>query len=226
MSGLTVLGLVTLFLGVLLWHQRRLAGAATRWGRQLLEALDSERDRIAGELHDDMVPRVIAARHAMEQGSATDASAILSEITAGLRGLAHDLHPPALRHLDLGQALSDLADDQWEASGPELSVVVEGRLPHIDNNRSLALYRIAQEAIMNATRHANASAVEIHLAASNGEAVLTIRDNGRGVADPSVLGMGFGTRSMRERALGIGGRLEFASRPGEGTTVTCRVPFS
>jgi signal transduction histidine kinase len=224
LSGLTVVAVVALLLGAMLLHQRRLVRQAAQWGRHLLESLDSERNRIAAELHDDMVPQLITVRRTAEQRGDVGEFARLSEIIADLRGLAHDLHPPALRHLDLGRALSDLADDQREASGPAVSVRIEAGVPNLDSHRNLTLYRIAQEAVVNATRHADATTVEISLAASHGAVILAIRDDGTGVADPSVLGMGFGTRSMRERASSVGGRLDFESAVGRGTVVTCRVP--
>ncbi len=224
-SGLTVFGLIALFLGVLFWHQRRLAAEATRWGYQLLEAIDGERHRIASELHDDMIPRLITVRWTEERAGAEPNVQVLEGVITGLRGLAHALHPPALRHLDLGNALSDLADDiRRDRPSTEVAVEVSNGLAVLGEDVSLALYRIAQEATMNALKHADPKQVVISLQSMDTDMVLTVEDNGSGVKDASRLGLGFGTRSMRERARRLGGRLDFSSEVGRGTTVTCRVP--
>lgn len=224
LSGLTVVVVFGLLLGAMLVHQRRLADEAARWGRHLLEALDGERNRIAAELHDGMVPQLIATRMAIEQRGATEESETISGVITGLRGLAHQLHPPALRHLDLGSALADLADDLTTPTGPAIDVTIKADGLVLREAQSLALYRIAQEAVINATKYAEARSIAIMLEADDALVTLTVRDDGRGVANPAVLGQGFGTRSMRERASGIGGKVEFRSAVGEGTTVTCRVP--
>lgn len=223
LSGLTVFVVFGVLLGAMLVHQRRLADEAARWGRHLLEALDGERDRIASELHDGAVPRLLATRMAVEQHGLDDETGRLNDVIAELRGMAHELHPPALRHLDLANALADLGEDMTKGDGPDIAVKVPETSPQLDAPTSLALYRIAQEAVMNAMRHAAATTIELTLAASPNEVTLTIRDDGKGVADPAVLGAGFGTRSMRERAKQLGGTLDIESAAGRGTTVRCRV---
>ncbi|MCA9763664.1 MAG: sensor histidine kinase [Gemmatimonadetes bacterium] len=226
LTSLIVVAVMAVLLGALLWNQRRLAEESRRWGMHLLERLDAERHRIAAELHDDLVPRLSAVRRRAADADREGDADVLGEVVAGMRGLAHNLHPPALRHLDLGAALAELSEDWWEASGPRFRVQLAEALPSLDAQQNLTLYRIAQEAVANALTHAQATQVTIRLGREEGDLVLTIEDDGRGVADPKVLGQGFGTRSMRERAATLGGTIAFGTPDRGGTAVTCRIPVA
>jgi signal transduction histidine kinase len=87
-----------------------------------------------------------------------------------------------------------------------------------------AIYRVGQEALNNIAKHAAATAVVITLAASAGELVLRVRDDGRGFDAAGSFPGHLGLRSMRERAAAVGGVIEISSAPGQGTEVTMRIP--
>lgn len=92
----------------------------------------------------------------------------------------------------------------------------------LDRRRGTALFRILQEALTNVARHADARSVTVRLVPDGGEVVLTVQDDGRGLAQPPGLTLGF--LGMQERARATGGRVSVEGAPGRGTTVTARIP--
>jgi signal transduction histidine kinase len=204
---------------------------------RLVAAQEDERRRIAYDIHDDPVQVMVAAvlrlqmlRDKLPQG--TEEAAMLSATEAGvhlaldrLRRMLFELHPSSLETGGLGDAISDYLDrtatdagwtwhvDRALASEPELGL------------RTL-LYRIAQEALVNVAKHANASSVTVEVKESERGFRLAIRDDGTGF-DPegsSVAADHLGLNAMRERAELAGGWLRIDSAPGEGTVVECWVP--
>lgn len=103
--------------------------------------------------------------------------------------------------------------------------VPEGMHTALDPGRSTALYRAAQEALTNVTRHARASAVEVEVEYAAGRATLTVRDDGRGFDPDVATRRGFGLLGMEERVAAWGGTLDVRSAPGEGTRLTASLPM-
>ena len=132
------------------------------------------------------------------------------------------MRPAALDELGPGAAIEGLASRAAERSG--IAVSVDVRLPGARHPPGLetALFRIVQEALTNAVRHAGAERVDIAVSASGGALHLRVRDDGRGF-DPSTPTGGFGLSGMRERVALLHGRLEIASSAG-GTIVTAAFP--
>jgi len=98
-------------------------------------------------------------------------------------------------------------------------------VPRLAGNREQAVYRVAQEAVHNALRHARPQQVDVRLAGGNGRVVLEVVDDGQGFDTAAAEGARrLGLASMRERARSVGGRLSVTSRPGAGTTVRLEVP--
>lgn len=198
----------------------------------LLDALESDRRALARDLHDDLGQILAALRlsaHALAaqlqspaQQSLTDDILVLAdEASIRVRAIAHGLHPPQLDPLGLAAALDALCILQ-SRGGVEVELLARPSLPRAAAARELALYRIAQEAIGNALRHAGARRVEVRLTAGGGEMRIAIEDDGRGFdvdAPP-----GFGRRSMRERATLAGGRL-VESSSGSGSRIDASVPL-
>jgi two-component system sensor histidine kinase UhpB len=202
----------------------------------VLDAQEEERRRISRELHDDTaqtLTSLLLYAKALEQGDAPadvrEALAELREEVArsleGVRRMARELRPSALDDLGLVAALDGYTHELARRSG--LGIGFEsacgGRLPpHVE----LVLYRIAQEALTNAAKHARAARVRVALVREPGAVTLTVHDDGRGF-DPRVIdpGHGVGLFSMRERAELAGGSLHLSSAPGRGTTVSVRVPL-
>jgi two-component system sensor histidine kinase UhpB len=110
-------------------------------------------------------------------------------------------------------------------SRPELraSFRSEGDFGDLESDVQLVVYRVAQEALSNATRHSNAGQVEVELRRQDDSVELTVSDDGKGFAFAAAEG-GLGLQGMRERALLVGGEVGVTSRPGSGTTVRLQIP--
>ncbi|MEU6411400.1 sensor histidine kinase [Microbispora sp. NPDC046933] len=216
----------------------RLATEVQTSRERLVIAREEERRRLRRDLHDGLGPGLaaIGVRLDVIEATAADMSpamrSSLSEVRQLVQGLVgdvrrivHDLRPPALDELGLAGALEDLALDTEEAGegGPAVTVRVPDRLPELPAAVEVAAYRIAQEALANALRHARARTIEIVARIEREGLVLRVRDDGRGLPEPLVEGVGSG--SMRERAAELGGVLRRTSASGAGTTVEAVLPL-
>ena len=140
----------------------------------------------------------------------------LDELLGDLRELSRGIHPAILSEGGLGPALRTLAR---RSSVPvQLQVGLEGRLPE---RVDVAAYYVVSEALTNAAKHANASAVQVDVDRDDGLVRLAIRDDGVGGADP---GRGSGLIGLKDRVEGTGGTLRVESRPGEGTSLLVELP--
>ncbi|MFF3737759.1 HAMP domain-containing sensor histidine kinase [Streptomyces sp. NPDC002566] len=197
-----------------------------------LFAQEAERRRIAQELHDEVGQSMTAILLALER-AADDADEPLSgelrqvqEITRGsldeVRRLVRRLRPGVLEDLGLVSALTSLTSEFATHVGLRVVRRFDTDLPLLDQQTELVLYRVAQEALTNAARHAEAGQVEVSLHRTDGAVVLAVSDDGRGTG---VAREGAGIRGMRERALLIGAALDVTSQPQAGTTVRLTVPL-
>ncbi|RZU18200.1 sensor histidine kinase [Streptomyces sp. BK239] len=197
-----------------------------------LFAQEAERRRIAQELHDEVGQSMTAILLALER-AADDADEPLSgelrqvqEITRGsldeVRRLVRRLRPGVLEDLGLVSALTSLTSEFATHVGLRVVRRFDTGLPVLDQQTELVLYRVAQEALTNAARHAEAGQVEVSLHRTDGAVVLAVADDGRGTG---VAREGAGIRGMRERALLIGATLDVTSQPQAGTTVRLTVPL-
>jgi signal transduction histidine kinase len=207
--------------------------------RRTLNAAEEERRRWARELHDETLQglgglRVLlsSARRSNDlatlQGAVSSAIDQLAHEIANLRSLITELRPAALDQLGLGAALEALLDRVRASTGLEIVARVE--LAHetghhearLDPEIETTVYRVVQESLTNAGRHAGAERIDVRVLQRDGELRILIRDDGRGF-DPTAPGSGFGLTGMRERAALVGGRLEIASDT-TGTTVCAVIP--
>ncbi len=207
---------------------------------QVIRAQEDERRRIARELHDDTAQVLFAQLLRLSALKASDDIAVhdlaesleqmTSEALESVRRLALELRPPALDDLGLQAALSDLAQrfaDQLNVPVDYLPRGLRGRLPP---DVELVLYRVAQEALTNAAKHARATSIWIDLDRSQTDVSLSIRDNGRGF-DPGTAvssdgkGLGLGMFGMEERVALVGGRFRVWSSPGQGTEIFAYIPL-
>ncbi|MEO5826899.1 MAG: ATP-binding protein [Gemmatimonadales bacterium] len=210
--------------GVLVWavgsvHRDR-ERSAIDWGRRVLAAQDEERRSIARELHDSVVPELIDLDLALV-GTASGGGAA-SRIAERLRNISRLMHPGVVDHLTLDQALRHLT------TAADWSFVVLLKADDTEglaDDAKLAGYRIAQEALTNVRRHAEATRVGVTVRATEREVVMTIQDDGTGFEVPAANTLAsLGLRSMQERALAAGGRFTVVSAPGAGTTITVAFP--
>lgn len=207
------------------------------YAREVTLAQEAERARVARDLHDDVAQRlVVLVRHldALVDDAPDDrlrvARRAASEALSEVRRSSRDLRPTVLDDLGLGPAIEWLADDLAVRSDVDASVVVQGSARRLHPSVEMALFRIAQEALRNVERHADASTARVELRFEDAEVHLQVRDDGRGFVVPDDLGTlarsgRLGTLGMRERAELVGGNLQVCARVGEGTQVAAVVPL-
>jgi signal transduction histidine kinase len=202
-----------------------------RLERQVLQVSDREQLRLAQDLHDGLGQHLIGAsfliralRNALG-GTATPAQLdelerLLAEAVDQTRDLVRSLHSPTLEAAGLVAGLTDLAEHTTRVFGVPCHAhdLADCEPPAACR---LHLHRIAREAVINAAKHARATAIEIELACDAHELTLVVRDDGVGIARPPPAGVGLGLMAYRAKL--IGASLDIA--PGvRGTTVICRVP--
>lgn len=212
----------------------RIEAERDRSGRLVLRAQEAERKRIARDLHDEANQALAAITirlEALAQGAPPDLAAELSatkrlagQAMQELLGLARQLRPAALDDHGLVPALGTQVRRFREGTGIEARLRAEGELHELGDDRQIAIYRVAQEALHNVARHSGADVVDVALTAHGDTVELSVADDGRGFARNGSHGLGLD--GMAERARLVGGELEVASAPGEGTRVTLRVPGS
>ena len=203
--------------------------------RRAVAAQESERRRIARELHDETgqaLTSILLGLAVVEQADRPeDLQAALGELRAlvvdtlqDVRRLAVELRPKALDDYGLEPALRRLGQSMRESG--ELDVQVEARLGpnRLPPELETAVYRIVQEALTNVVRHAAANHVSVVLTRKNGAVSVMIEDDGRGF-DPSHPSGGIGLLGMHERAALLDGRLLVDSSPGAGTTLILELPL-
>jgi signal transduction histidine kinase len=212
--------------------------AMERFAEQIVLLQETERRRLAGEIHDGISQRIVslsfhlsAAADAVATDPAGAAKQIAraQELAAGAldetRNAIAGLRPPVLDDLGLAASLESLA-----RSTPLLNVQVDTMTTVLPEHVETAVYRIAQEALQNVMKHASAAHVQLRLSVSPGAVLLEVSDDGVGfdpATTPERAGpVGYGLPGMQQRAELLGGQLTAESRPGRGTVVRLRVPFS
>ena len=205
--------------------------------RQLNETLEEEIKRIAYAVHDEAGQLLVAVHLALaevalgmpeeQQAQFTRIKELLNEVERHLRRYSHELRPTILDDLGWIPAVRFLADGiSKRANLPiHIDATVSGRLPTATET---TLYRLVQEALTNAVKHAKASNVWIRAWREDFAQCCTIRDDGAGFKIPRGQGTprkGLGLVAMRERVSAIGGTLQIESRPGHGTEVSIRLPL-
>lgn len=201
-------------------------------GRRALSVQEDERRRIARELHDEVGQTLTAMLLQIEGLSADVPDRLRGELdelretarvgAEEVRRIAQRLRPEALEELGLQAALLALITAFADQSRISISRRIERTLP-LTAEEELVIYRVAQEALTNVVRHAGAEHAELSLRQAQAAVVLCVRDDGRGILK-SELDSSYGIRGMRERAILVGARLSFESRPGQGTEVVLRLP--
>ena len=210
--------------------------------RRLLSAQEDERKRIARELHDEAGQSLAGLMLELEAARLEDArgSPVTQETLARLRrlaartveavrGLIYDLRPAVLDDLGLVPALRWYTQTQVASRGLEVSLSERLGSERLDATLETTVFRIAQEALWNAVKHAHASRVDVELSRAGDRLVLRIRDNGQGLAaadmPPERRGrVGVGLGGMEERAASLGGTVRIVSRPEGGTEVLAEFP--
>jgi signal transduction histidine kinase len=208
--------------------------------RQLMEAQESERRQIARELHDEIGQALTALKinirslQRLREAAALTSSLqenldIIEGVLRQVRDLSLDLRPPMLDDLGLVAALRWYLDRQAKLAGFEARFTTDPLPGRPASYIETTCYRVAQEALTNVVRHAQARQVRVELRRRDGQAELIVRDDGVGFDVQAALqgarhGSSFGVLGMQERVLLAGGRIEIESAPGQGTEVRACFP--
>ena len=209
----------------------------TRW---IEHRIEQERKLIARELHDELGQSVTAMRSmalSIAQRTAGDppveqAARLIADESSRLydamHGIIPRLAPLALDSLGLGEALGDLVQrTRRNHAGVEIALHVELAGAALSNDAALALYRVAQEGLTNALRHGRAGRIALRLVATEGEATLSVTDNGDGLAPNGAARSGHhGLRWMAERAEGLGGQLTIEAADPRGARLRVSLPLA
>ena len=215
----------------LLAHNRELA-------QQLIAVQESERLALARELHDELGKRcsaILIETACLRRCAGDDRAALLGAAARAdlaaqslyqlVGGMLRRLRPANLDALGLVAALQELCESSEERSGVDCVFHFDAIDEPLPERINIAVYRVAQEALTNVTRHAHASQVRLVLTCDAAQHLcLTISDDGRGM-DPARAARGLGLLGASERAAALGGALQVESAPGAGVRLSLRVPL-
>jgi diguanylate cyclase len=211
----------------------------TRLSAALISTQADERRAIARELHDELGQQLAALRinvqvlkakanDPVEKGRLDDSLAIVKHLIETVRQRALDLHPVILDDLGLAAALQWLCERQAQRSGLPVTLHADPHLPALPPAVALAAFRIAQEAISNALKHAAAQRIDVSVSHSPRGLHLSVIDNGEGFDAQKAIddsrGRSLGLTSMRERVQQLGGSLQIHGEKKRGTTVLVNIP--
>lgn len=213
-------------------HTEDLAGSRQRLVTHAIESVERERTRLAGALHDSPVQNLIAARHDLrraERSGDKDSFQRLHEAIAGtiaeLREEIFKLHPHVLDHVGLSAAIEQVARHHARNGEAEITVFIE---EEGDLESKQVLFAFARELLANAAKHAEANRIALTLRRSGRDLVLTVADDGCGIADgrirQALLDGHVGLAAVAERAAVLGGSVTIDTSSGAGTCVTVRLP--
>jgi signal transduction histidine kinase len=209
--------------------------------QQLMHVQEQERRQLARDLHDEIGQALTAVKMNLQTlqrsgGSAASASplddslTIIDGIMHHVRDLALDLRPSLLDDLGLVSAVRWYVSRQAERAGWTADVAAEESLSRLPPDLAIACYRLVQEAVTNAMRHAKASHISVSLQRQDDDLDIRIRDDGTGFDVLAVQSrvsqrQSLGLLGMEERVRLLDGRLVIDSHPGKGTEVRVRIPF-
>ena len=212
----------------------RLEAERLQSGRRVLAAQEAERVGIARDLHDEVGQVLtgvllhldsIGAGAPERRDEIDEAKQAVRRALDEVRRISSELRPEMLEHLGLVSALTELTTTFGRISGIRVERRLDPSLPKLDPDTELAVYRIAQESLTNVARHSQAGRVSVTLDRGPDGVVLRVADDGRGF-DASKPDEHGGLRSMRERALLVGGALAITRAAGGGVEVRLEVPLS
>jgi signal transduction histidine kinase len=207
--------------------------------RKLIAVQDEERRHLARELHDEFGQSLtaIAAQAAAAAHTAERESPLLFEecrgisrttegMMATLRGALVRLRPPDIEELGLAVSLESLVAswNGFEKGRTRFDIAIAGPVDDLPQSVCASLYRIAQEAITNAAKHAHASRVQLRIEAAEAEIVLSVEDDGEAKGDDVAPKAGMGLLGMQERVASLGGTLRFERRAAGGARLVATIP--
>ncbi len=206
--------------------------------RHSIRASDEERKRWARELHDETLQELGALKVGLESARRAERPEVLDSAVEGalgqidlsikgLQSLITELRPAALDELGVVPAVEALLERTASITGLDIDARIElhpSSVTSVDIDLATAVYRLVQEALTNAAKHAGAERASVEIVESADAISLTVSDDGKGF-DPDNADGGFGLTGMRERVALVGGRLVIESTPGRGTSIRAELPI-
>ena len=197
---------------------------------------EEERANIAREIHDELGQIMAAVRmnvvwlkmgyadHKVIIEKSSEILELIDGTIKSVRRICSELRPDVLDHLGLGAAIQWQAEEFAKRSGIPCKVTVGDDL-QVDSDRSIALFRIFQEALTNILRHANATNILVTLKDGNGKVILEISDNGKGITEEEISKPdSFGLLGMHERVFPWKGSVIISGSPNKGTRIEVTIP--
>jgi signal transduction histidine kinase/ligand-binding sensor domain-containing protein len=210
------------------------------FARQLIDSQETDRKRIASELHDGVSQTLVVIRNWSQTSGQSlpedsparkrlgDISAAASQALGEVREVVQDLVPYHLERVGLSEAIREAATRVADSSGIPITCTCPDLAGALSPEMSLRLFRVAQEALNNIVKHSRAASASVEITREPRGVRLAIRDNGKGfdpaAVTPTTAGDGFGLVGMSERVRMMGGDINIVSAPGHGTTITILVP--
>jgi len=244
LAGLSVAGLAVMFYQMRVNQLRRAHAQQEAFSRRLIESQESERKRIATELHDSLGQHLLVIKNRAVLGDQlihepSQVKEQLDEINASAteaikeaRAIAYNLRPVNLDRLGLAAMLEEMIEQVARSSGIQFSADIEPLDGLLTKEGEINCYRIIQESLNNIVRHAQATKAYVEIWRKDGELRATVRDNGCGFdaeallkKDGTLRSSSLGLTSIGERVRLLGGTLTFDSAPGQGTTLNFRIPI-
>jgi signal transduction histidine kinase len=205
--------------------------------RSVIDGQDQERNRLSRELHDGIGQSLIAIKLQLENAETQNYSMMRAGIDSAknmiditieeVRRVCNALLPAALNEFGIVSTLRALCSELGSLAGFKAVFENEGSLDRMSKKSQIYLYRIAQEALSNITKHARATQVNMKLKRENNIVTLEVSDNGKGfIFDPVCFAQRNGLQNMRERTNLLDGEFIINSEPGKGTTIKVSIPYT
>ncbi|HPG08438.1 MAG TPA: sensor histidine kinase [Saprospiraceae bacterium] len=199
----------------------------------MVEGQEVERMRLARELHDGLGPLMSAIQLKVDQSisppspgepdKAGELKDLIHTVSKEIRAVSHALIPGSLLDFGLSPALKSLCE-RMEQPGLEITYYAPKSVPRLEQAKELGIYRIAQELLHNALKHARANHIHMQLSSDGGNLTLSVEDDGTGMSNLDPADSGIGLRNVRNRTRSLEGTFVLESQPGKGVLALVEIP--
>lgn len=233
--ALLILGTAFGFVRQRFLRLRNEADSQEQFSKQLMDVYETERKRIASELHDGLGQNLLIIANRAKMGLKKDGTEAMQkefeiisssalESIGDVRKITYNLHPLQIEEVGLTAALESMLKRISQVGDRTLSYTVEQIDELLPKDYRIHFYRLVQEVLNNAVKHSEASAVEVTVVMDEDSIRAIVKDNGKGF-DPKEKKEGYGMRSLNERVKILGGTYQIESAPGAGTIIKINIPI-